>query len=118
VTDDCSFVQLSRSGGPVFGVGIGGVAIDGLAATWCGWYTVEGARSPCSCSPGLRSGKFATGRIEVEGGDWWSYAPMAASGTRAVLSAGYKGKLTVIDATDVKDPSVSGELELGGTPRT
>ena len=39
---------------------------------------------------------------------------MAASGTRAVLSTGYKGKLTVIDASDTKDLSVSGELELGG----
>lgn len=114
IGDDRVFVELGRATGG-WGVAVGGdIAVGGMGCYGCGWYTVNGPPVTVLVLSGLRSGEFATGRVELEGGDWWSYSPMAASGTRAVLSAGYKGKLSVIDASDVNNPSVSAELELGG----
>jgi hypothetical protein len=40
--------------------------------------------------------------------------PLVASGTRAALSTGFRGKLVVIDAEDAAQPSVAREVELGG----
>jgi hypothetical protein len=57
----------------------------------------------------------SSGRIELTGGDWWSYSPLAASGQRAVLSGGRRGKLRVFDASDVTRPIVVRELDVVGS---
>jgi hypothetical protein len=63
---------------------------------------------------GIRSGRFHASRIELPAGDNWGYAPLAASGKRAVVSTGFRGKLQVIDATNAGAPHVVREVELTG----
>ena len=63
---------------------------------------------------GLRSGRFEAGRIALPAGDNWGYAPLAASGTRAVVSTGFRGKLQVIDAANAAEPEVVREVSLTG----
>jgi hypothetical protein len=63
---------------------------------------------------GIRSGTFRAARLELSAGDSWGHVPLVASGTRAALSTGFRGKLVVIDADDADEPSVAREVELGG----
>jgi uncharacterized secreted protein with C-terminal beta-propeller domain len=73
-----------------------------------------GAELPVLTIAGLKSGAFEVGRLALEGGDWWGYSPIAASGHQAVLATGWRGKLSVIDADDAEEPSVLREADIGG----
>jgi hypothetical protein len=63
---------------------------------------------------GLQGGAFKSGSLNVKGGDYWGYAPIVAQGTRAALSGGWRGKLSVIDASDVTAPSLVRDVEISG----
>jgi hypothetical protein len=97
--------------------GVGGVSQGGAvgACAGCGWAPVAPLGIPVLVASGLASGEFQHGRLTLEGGDAWSYVPLAAAGDRAVLSAGWRGKLSVIDAADPVAPSLLREAELVGT---
>lgn len=74
----------------------------------------EDHQLPVLSIAGLQSGDFAVGRLEVAGGDWWSYSPIAAAGTRAVLASGWRGKVHIIEADDAESPSVIAEVDVAG----
>jgi hypothetical protein len=93
--------------GPVTGVAVS----DCYGA--CG-FDPSKSKLPLLSVSGLKSGEFAAGRIEIAGGDYWSYSPIAAAGKRAVLSSGWRGKLTVVDARDVEAPTVVREADVAG----
>ena len=64
---------------------------------------------------GIRSGEFSAGRVELPRGDQWGgYIPLVASGERAVVSTGFRGELSVIDAADAARPSVLRTVEIAG----
>jgi hypothetical protein len=63
---------------------------------------------------GLRSGNFGVGRLNLPGGDWWSYSPIAASGTRAVVASGWRGMVHVIEADDAESPTLVSEVDVAG----
>jgi hypothetical protein len=63
---------------------------------------------------GLRSGRFTSARVELDGGDSWGSLPLLARGTQAVLSTGFRGKLSVVSAADPARPVILREAELSG----
>jgi hypothetical protein len=94
-----------------------GYAVDGVVGSDCYGacgFDPEKSKLPVLSVAGLESGEFAVGRVEVAGGDYWSYSPIAAVGKRALLSSGWRGKLSVIDASDVEAPSVVSEADVAG----
>ncbi len=96
-------------------------AIDSVACMGCGgygYYSVQQTDLPISVFGGIRSGEFGFGQVTVGGGDYWSYAPMVASGQRVLLSTGWKGKLAVIDGSDVAKPVLVREAETNGSPQS
>jgi hypothetical protein len=107
--EDRLFVTLQR-GGYAFGPGL----VDCFDCPGIGWSPVSDTKFPVLTLSGLQSGDFAFGRLELAGGDSWGYAPLAAKGTRAVVSSGWRGKLMVIDAEDVAHPTLLREEELFG----
>jgi hypothetical protein len=91
-----------------------GIAVD--CAGPCGYYGGGFAETelPLLTVAGLESGEFAVGRVTIKGGDYWSYSPIVAQGARAALSNGWRGSLSVIDASDAAAPSVVRTVEVGG----
>ena len=63
---------------------------------------------------GISSGGFAVGRVDIEGGDYWSSSGLVASGTRVLLSTGWRGKLSVIDASDASAPELVRSVPVHG----
>jgi hypothetical protein len=64
---------------------------------------------------GIRSGEFSVGSVELTRGDQWGgFVPLVASGQRAVVSTGFRGELSVIDAADATLPSVLRTVETAG----
>jgi hypothetical protein len=104
--DDRLFVQVSTGYG--YGYAEGGCCFDGYG------FSFGAAPLPVVVLGGLKSGDFEHGRIELSSGDYWGYAPIAAAGTRAVLSTGYRGSLTVLDASDVTRPEVVRDVAVDG----
>jgi hypothetical protein len=79
----------------------------------CYWWGGQGPTSLVVLG-GTTSGALESGRLELQTGDSWWYAPLAASGTRAVLSSGFRGELSIVDAASVTEPSVVRSIEIGG----
>ncbi|HTM45668.1 MAG TPA: beta-propeller domain-containing protein [Polyangiaceae bacterium] len=89
-----------------------GAAVDCFGACYGGSFTEQ--ELPVLTVSGLQDGNFKVGRLSVHGGDSWGYAPMVAHGTRAALSSGWRGKLSVIDASDVEAPRLVRDVEING----
>jgi len=106
--DDRLFVTLGASGGIVRG----GYAVG--PGFYPGYYGFSNGPVPILVLGGLRDGDLTVGRVELEGGDSWGYTPLVASGTHAAVATGFRGKLTVIDASRANAPRVAREVELGG----
>jgi uncharacterized secreted protein with C-terminal beta-propeller domain len=115
--DDRLFVSL-RSGYGYYGfigggpVGIG--ASDGIGVGLPGATNVEESTYPVLVASGIAGGDLAFGRASLAGGDYYSGASLAASGKRAVLSNGWRGKLSVLDATNVSAPTLVREESVAG----
>jgi hypothetical protein len=106
--DDRLFVSVGRSGGMYRGL----VDLAG-PGYYPGWFAEESVT--LLVLGGIRSGQFELGELAIDRGDQWgSYLPLAASGTRAVVSSGFRGKLAVVDASEVRDPVVLREVEVAG----
>jgi hypothetical protein len=80
-----------------------------------GGYASQSRDVPLLTFSGIKSGTFASGRVAIKGGDYWSHSPLAATSDRAVLSTGWRGKLTVVQATDVTQPAIVREEEVFGS---
>lgn len=78
--------------------------------------TFESTTAPLFVFGGIRSSALQMGRIELETGDMYQrgFAQLAASGAHAVVSAGFRGKLSVIDASDISEPRLQEEFEVPG----
>lgn len=63
---------------------------------------------------GIRGGAFRAARLGLAAGENWGTVPLVASGSRAVLSTGFRGKLAVVDAENVEAPKVLREVSLVG----
>lgn len=83
-----------------------------------GYYSVAETDLPLYVVGGLESGDFAVGNIALAGGDYWSYAPMVASGKRVLLSTGWRGKLAVIDGTNVNSPVLVRQADVNGSTQS
>lgn len=103
--DDRTFVALSGSLTPYYG----DIAYEGY-----GWYRAPNVERPVIVIAGLKSGKFATGEVAIKGGYYWPANSFQAVGTRAILSAGWRNQLTVLDATDATAPVVAKEVNVKG----
>jgi hypothetical protein len=79
-----------------------------------GWGPVRGVEMPVIVVAGLSSGNFAAGEVTVQGGDYWLVNALQASGQRAILSAGWRGELTVVDGADAASPAVVKEVAIQG----
>lgn len=112
VGDDRAFLTLTGNYG--YGFYGPGIAVD--CAGPCGGYysSFQETELPVLTVSGLSSGEFAVGRVNVPGGDYWGYAPIVAQGARAALSSGWRGSLSVIDASDASAPSVVRNVEVAG----
>jgi len=97
----------------------GGIASTGGASCMdCGMYGYSSFTQgtvPLVVVGGLTSGNFGTGTLELASGNYWGYSPMAASGSRAVLTTGWQGKLVVVDATDLGKPYVVRQADVAGS---
>ncbi|HMA95855.1 MAG TPA: hypothetical protein VKP30_24370, partial [Polyangiaceae bacterium] len=81
-------------------------------------YTLVQGTLPLVMVAGLSSDGFGFGQTELATGDLSYVNPlMVASGKRLLLSTGWRGKLTVIDGSDVTAPAVVREAEVFGTPQ-
>ena len=112
VTDERAFVQLV--GDYYYGYyGYAGVAVDCFGP--CYGFAPFGNRTTTVITvAGLAAGDFETGRLDIDAGDWWSYTPIVASGSRAALSTGFRGELAVIDGSDATDPQIVRTLPTSG----
>lgn len=65
---------------------------------------------------GLAGGELSLGRVELSQGNYSYYGngPIVASGQRALVSNGWLGQLTLIDASDPTNPQLAEEIEVGG----
>lgn len=83
-----------------------------------GYSSVQQGTLPLVIVAGLSSGRFGFGQMDLATGDLSYVNPlMAASGKRLLLSTGWRGKLTVIDGSDLAAPTVVREAEVFGTPQ-
>jgi hypothetical protein len=112
VGDDRAFLTLTGN----YSYGFYGPAIAVDCAGPCGGYysSFQETELPVLTVGGLSGGQFAVGRVNVPSGDYWGYAPIVAQGARAALSSGWRGSLSVIDASDASAPSVVRNVEVGG----
>ncbi|HEX6277893.1 MAG TPA: beta-propeller domain-containing protein [Polyangiaceae bacterium] len=102
--DDRLFAAVGRANG-----------YYGSHGGYYGYYTsFSETEMPLVVISGIRSGSFRAARLELSAGDSWGQVPVVASGTRAALSTGFRGKLVVIDADDAAAPSIAREVDLGG----
>lgn len=97
----------------------GGMA-DVAMCRGCGYayYAVQSAPLPLLVVGGLGSGQFGLGSVELTGGDAWSYSPMIADGQRVLLSTGWQGKLSVVDASNLSQVSLVREVEVLGSAQS
>jgi hypothetical protein len=102
--DDRTFVTLSNYSGYYYG----GDCFD------CGYYGGGTRPLPLLTIQGLSSGSYALGRVDIEGGDYWSQSGLVASGQRVLLSTGWRGELSVIDASDAAAPEVVRSVPVHG----
>ncbi|HET9958339.1 MAG TPA: beta-propeller domain-containing protein, partial [Polyangiaceae bacterium] len=111
--DDRVFMTLGGAG-YYYRLGVPSIGIaDGASCFGCGT-SFESGTLPLLTVSGLTSGQFVTGRIELESGDYYSGASIAAAGQRAVLATGFRGKLSVISAVDSAHPVLVREAEVPG----
>jgi uncharacterized secreted protein with C-terminal beta-propeller domain len=67
---------------------------------------------------GLASGDLEVASLTVEtASDFYGFSGMVAKGKTAVVSTGWQGRLSVIDASDASNPVVRDSDELGGYVR-
>jgi uncharacterized secreted protein with C-terminal beta-propeller domain len=103
--------RLFMTLGSGYGYGYGYQMLDCMG---CGYLSFQESTMPLLVMSGLNSDDFALGKLELSSGDYWSYAPMAASDDRVVLATGWQGKLIVVDGSDPKAPVVVRQAELAG----
>ncbi|HMA95707.1 MAG TPA: beta-propeller domain-containing protein [Polyangiaceae bacterium] len=115
VGDDRVFMAIGAGGYRPYGM----AADVAVSCKGCGGYygysTIEASKLPLIVVAGLGSSAFALGQVELSGGDYWSYSPIVASGQRALLSTGWRGKLAVVDGANVAAPTVVREAEVVGS---
>jgi uncharacterized secreted protein with C-terminal beta-propeller domain len=73
-----------------------------------GWSSVQTTNLPLFVVSGLASSEFAVGSLTLTGGDYWNYGgqPLVARGQRALLSSGWRGQLSVVDASNPLSPQL------------
>jgi hypothetical protein len=81
----------------------------------CGYYGGSGTQPlPLVVLGGIQSRSFSNAVLDIDGGDYWYSTVMVASGNRALLSAGWRGALSVVDASDAAHPEVVREVRVHG----
>jgi uncharacterized secreted protein with C-terminal beta-propeller domain len=96
----------------------GGTTVDCMDCGGYAYYSVEQTELPLVVVSGLSSSEFRIGTITLNGGDYWSYAPMVSSGQRVLLSTGWQGKLAVVDGGNAAKPVLVREAEVLGTTQS
>lgn len=108
--DDRTFITVAPNYGYFYGPGI---AVDCFGPCYYGGFQTQ--EIPLLTVSGLQGGDFAVGQLDIEGGDGWSYyTPMVAQGNRAVLSSGWRGSLSLVDASDVEAPTLVSQVQVDG----
>jgi hypothetical protein len=110
VGDDRVFLTVGAS----YGYYWWGPTVGGMGGLGSAYYTVQESKLPLIVIGGLSSGSFGFGQTELSGGDYWFSSAMVASGQRALLSTGWRGKLVVVDGSALTAPVVVREAEVLG----
>jgi hypothetical protein len=106
--DDRLFVSL--------GTGYGyGYAEDDVAVGPGGYYRFSAGSADLLVLSGIRSGDFLLSRLPLDTGDaYGSLSQLVANGQRAVVATGWRGNLSVIDASEADAPRVAREVTVDG----
>lgn len=99
---------------------VGDVAIGRGGGGYIGYYSYgfETGESKLLVASGLTTGELEVASLTVDTtSDFNGFSGMLAKGTTAVVSTGWQGRLSVIDASDPSDPVVRDSAELGGYVR-
>jgi hypothetical protein len=111
--DDRLFVSF---GGGYYDYGYG-YAEDDVAIGYGGYgYSFAAGTMDVLVISGIRSGEFGASRVSLETGDNYSWGSnqLVARGQQAVVATGWRGSLSVIDATDPDVPRVARDVPVSG----
>ena len=87
---------------------------DGLVGDCWGCFSIRAGAARVLTLGGLTSGDLEVGRLELDQGDYWYSNFIRASGDRALVSTGWRGELTVLDASNPAKPKLVREVALDG----
>ena len=105
--DDRLFVSL--------GAGYYGYAEDDVAVGPGGIVSFDSGTADVLVISGIRSGEFVASRLSLETGDnYGGLNQLIAHGQRAVVATGWRGSLTVIDASEADLPRVVRDVAVTG----
>lgn len=111
---DRLFVSLHNGGYYGFLSVSGPASIDASIGVGGAVTSVTERSLPVLVASGLSDGELRFGRATLSSGDYYFAGPIAASGQRAVLSTGWRGKLSVLDGSDPRAPKLVREAEVIG----
>jgi hypothetical protein len=104
--DGVAFVSLSTGDSYFWGDGL----VDCYGCFYYGNSTMD-----LVTVGGLGGGDFEAGRVELaQGNEYYYGGKLAAGGHRAIVSSGWHGTLSVIDASDASAPEVAREVAVYG----
>jgi hypothetical protein len=63
---------------------------------------------------GIRSGAFAAARLALDAGDYSGVSYLVAQGRRAVVARGWRGRLSLVDASAASEPRLVRDVPVGG----
>ncbi len=92
---------------------VGGVS--GFAPIGYYSYPVYTADAQLLVASGMESGKLEVASVELQTTDsFYGFGNLVAKGTTAVVSTGWQGQLSVIDASDASEPAVRQSVAVAG----
>jgi hypothetical protein len=104
-SEDRTFITLSNQNGYYY---------SGVDCFDCGYYGAGPTAMPLLTMAGISSGDYALGRVDIEGGDYWSASGLVATGQRALLSTGWRGELSVVDGSNAAAPAIVRSVPVHG----
>jgi hypothetical protein len=105
--DDRLFVSL--------GAGYYGYAEDDVAVGRGGTVSFDAGTADLLVISGIRSGEFVASRLSLQTGDnYGGLNQLVAHGQRAVVATGWRGSLSVIDASQADSPRVVRDVAVSG----
>ncbi len=122
--DDRVFLGTATSAGYSNGGGIAmpppAISQPGIGGSSIGYYSypITTSSAKLLVASGLSEGELTVAAAEVEvTNSFYGFSALRAKGKKAVLAAGWQGRMSVIDASDADNPVVASSIELPGSVR-